>query len=402
MNIIIIAYHMEHGIRGDASVGDMEFVKEQCDRLGVKCVTKRADVPALASKNGVSIETAARQARYEFLEAADADFMATAHHMEDNAETVLMNLTRGSALAGLTGIPERRGKFIRPMLGVPKRDIEQYAQSRGIPFVHDATNDDTEYTRNFIRKEILPGLKRINGAAAANIARTAALLSEDEEALEAAARDAHCIETKDDGAYIDLSKLAKLMPAVKKRVIRMAVAGVGGLTDVENVHMNSLLSLADQAVSGKSIQLAHGMYAAVVYGKLLVGKTDEKRYNGHSVMLKNGIIRFGDDVFECGAFDGVPAYGGGAEYFDAQAVEGAEFRLRREGDYITPLGMDGRKRLSDYLSDRKVPLLKRDSLALLAKGGEVLWAVGVGVSETSKLKNGSKMIRICYWGNGHA
>jgi tRNA(Ile)-lysidine synthase len=402
MNIIIMAYHMEHGIRGDASVGDMEFVTAQCELRGVECKAKRADVPAIAKENGVSIETAARQARYAFLESAETDYIATAHHIEDNAETVLMNLVRGSALAGLTGIPEKRGKFIRPMLNVSRRDIEEYVQSRGIKYVNDATNDDTAYTRNFIRKEILPRLRRVNEAAAANIARTAALVSEDEEALKAAAKAADCIESRDDGAYIDLSKLGALMPAVKKRVIRLAVEQVEGLTDVENVHMESLLALAESAESGKSISLAHGVFAAVVYGKLLVGKRNEKQYNEKSVILRTGKLCFAGFEFECGEYTDEPVFGTGAEYFDESAVEGAEFRHRREGDYIIPLGMSEKKRFSDYLSDRKVPLHTRDSLVVLAKGGEVLWAVGAGVSETSKVSDGSKIIRICYWGNGHA
>jgi tRNA(Ile)-lysidine synthase len=402
MNILIIAYHMEHGIRGEASVSDMEFVKAQCCALGVECVTERADVPARAYADGVSIETAARQLRYEFLGAAETDYIATAHHMEDNAETVLMNLVRGSALAGLCGIPERRGKFIRPMLDISRRDIEEYVQSRGIPFVSDATNDDTAYTRNYIRWEVLPRLKHINGAAAANIARTAALLSEDEQALVTAAVKADCIEKKDEGAYIDLHKLSALMPAVKKRVIRLAVAQTGELAGLERVHMESLSELAEKAEPGKRIDLAHGLFAAVVYGKLLVGKNGEKRYNKNSVVFCCGRLDFAGFEFDCGEYIGEPVYGDGAEYFDAEAIEGAVFRHRLEGDYIFPLGMGGKKRLSDYLSDRKVPLLRRDSLALLAKGSEVLWAVGVGVSETSKLKNGSKKIRICYWGNGHA
>lgn len=402
MNIILVAYHMEHGIRGEASAADMEFVKAQCKALGVECKVMRADVPAIAKMRGVSVETAARQARYEFLESAESDYIATAHHMDDNAETVLMNLTRGSALAGLCGIPEKRGRFLRPMLDISRKDIEEYVKSRGIPYVNDATNEDTAYTRNYIRKEILPKLKRINEAAAANIARTAALLSEDEDALLAAAKDADCIELKEEGAYIDLKKLSAFMPAVKKRVIRLAAAQVGELADIERVHTESLLELAEKAESGKRIDLTHGLYAAVVYGKLLVGKTKEKQYNEHLVVFHCGRLSFAGFEFDCGEYNGEPIYGGGAEYFDAAALEGAVFRHRLNGDYIYPLGMSGKKRLSDYLSDRKVPLMMRDSIVLLAKGSEVLWAVGVGVSETSKLKTSSKIIRICYWGNGYA
>ncbi len=400
MDIIITAYHMEHGIRGESSVRDMEFVAKRCEALGVKCITLRADVPALAKEQGISIEAAARRLRYEFLDTAQADFIATAHHMEDNAETVLMNLARGSGLAGLCGIPERRGKYIRPMLDISKRDIEEYIEINGIEHITDETNDDTSYTRNYIRKEIIPRLKRVNEAAAANIQRTAALLAEDEEALISAANKSGCLEKTDEGVYIDLGRLGGLKSAVKKRVIRLAVQQAGGLEDLEFVNMQDILALAEKAETAKRINLAHGMFAAVVYGKLMIGKNSEKRYNNNLVVLETGIVRFGDMVFECSCYEGSPVFEEGAEYFDTKAVRGAVFRHRRQGDFISPLGMDGTKRLCDYLSDRKVPLHKRDSLVLLTKGSEVLWAAGVGVSETSKVKTGKAALRITYAGDG--
>ena len=183
----------------------MRFVMRQCARRGVECVVQRADVPAIAREQKLSVETAARQARYAFLDKQDADWIATAHQMDDVAETVLMNLLRGCGLSGLCGIPEKRGRYIRPLLDIFRKEIEEYAARSGVEFVRDATNDEAGYTRNYIRSEILPRLARVNEQAIAHIAQTAKLLRADEAALKQAARDSGCIEEREDGVYIPLT-----------------------------------------------------------------------------------------------------------------------------------------------------------------------------------------------------
>lgn len=392
-------YHMEHGIRGQESVGDMEFVKSQCYKLGIECVTKAVDIPKLAKQKGVSVETAARQARYEFLDSADVVFMATAHHMDDLAETVIMNLVRGSGLAGLGGIPEKRGRYIRPLINITRSEIEEYAKKHGIEFRQDCTNEDTAYTRNYIRKEILPRLKNINGAAIENIARTAGLLREDEKALSGLAKSAGCIEQSGDEISVDIKVLLEQEAAVRKRIVRQAIAEKFDLVDVENVHIDSILELIEKGISGKTINLKYGLFASVVYGKLVIGKTGVKEYNYSLVTLKEqGSFRVGNWQFESEVLESQShvRFSKDAEFFDFDTVTGSALRPRQQGDYIVPLGMRGKKRLSDYLSDRKVPLHKRDSLVVLAKGNEVFWVVGVGVSETSKITANKRIIKISY------
>ena len=394
LNIIVVAFHMEHGIRGQASEEDMRFVMRECARRGVECVVQRADVPAIAREQKLSVETAARQARYAFLDAQDADWIATAHQMDDVAETVLMNLLRGCGLSGLCGIPEKRGRYIRPLLGVSRKEIEEYAARNGVEFVKDATNDETGYTRNYIRSEILPRLARVNEQAVAHIAQTARLLRADEAALRQAALDSGCIEEREDGVYIPLDKLSALPEAVKSRVVRLAFEKRFGLKDVESKHVQDILRLAENGETAKRLDVGKGLAAAVVYGKLKIGRARKKAYNNNSVDFSGpGRYELDGAVFTCSEC-GEAAFGDGAEYFDMGALDGAVFRHRREGDYIQPLGMSGTKRLSDYLSDRKVPLHMRDDMVVLAAGPEVLWAVGAGVSEKSKIRPGSRIIKI--------
>jgi len=399
LNIHLKVYHMEHGIRGQASIDDMEFVQKQCEMLGVECVVKRVDVPKLAEEKGVSVETAARLARYEFLDSADVEFIATAHHLDDLAETVLMNLVRGSGLNGLCGIPERRGRYIRPMIDISRAQIEEYAEKHGIEYRHDATNDDTAYTRNYIRKKILPGLKEINSSAAENIARTAKLLREDERALSDAAESAACIETGGEEVLVDTEVLMQQPSAIRKRIIRLAIARRFDLVDVENVHIDSVLRLVENGESGKRVDLKYSLFACLSYGKLVIGKPTKKKYNYSLAELKNqGRFEAGGFCFESEVLsaEDIIEFSQNAEYFDEQTVNGSVLRNRQEGDYIVPLGMKGSKRLSDYLSDRKVPLHRRDSLLVLAKDGEVFWVVGVGVSETSRIRNSRSIIKINY------
>ena len=399
LDIPVRVYHMEHGIRGKQSTDDMDFVKAHCERLGIECVVKTVRVPETAQELGLSIETAARRLRYEFLDSAPERFIVSAHHMDDLAETVIMNLVRGSGLGGLCGIPEKRGRYLRPMLGISRKEIEEYAKANGVRYVEDATNNDISYTRNYIRKQILPRLGEINEAVVQNIARTANLLGEDERALEDIAENAGCVQFSKDEAAVDIEKLGQQCKAVRKRIIRLAISGVSELVDVENVHIDSILELAEKGISAKTVNLKYGLTASVVYGKLIIGKNAVKRYNYSLTALpREGRLRIGNMELEiCGMEpDEEPRFAGGVEYFDADTVQESVLRQRMEGDYIVPLGMSGKKRLSDYLSDRKVPLSKRDGLIVLAKGSEVFWVVGVGVSEDSKVGQNSRIIKIKY------
>jgi len=388
LNIIVEAYHFEHGIRDGESVEDMRFVERECARRGVVCLTGGDDVTRLAKEWDMSLETAARRARYAFLDKQRASVIATAHHAGDMAETVLMNLCRGSGLKGLCGIPERRGRYLRPLLIFTREEIESYAAENGIVYRHDATNDDTAYTRNYVRKEILPRLKYVNEQAVSHIAAAAKLLAEDEEALMKAAMDAGGIEESGGCVFVDIAALMSRPAAVRKRMLRLALLRFGGrLTDISAVHIDDILALAEKNESGKRIELPGETEVSVEYGRLRLGRKKEKRYNNALIdFIGEGRYALENVVIVCEKGEALRRPG--TECFDIGALHGAGFRFRREGDFIRPLGMSGKKRLSDYLSDRKVPLQERDGLVLLAKGAEVLWAVGVGISDTAKVKNG--------------
>lgn len=183
----VVCAHFNHGLRGAESDRDEAFVKELCDRLGVPCVTGHGDVRGYAAERGLGIEEAARELRYAFLERTAKEQgcsrIATAHNAEDNAETVLLNLIRGTGGRGLGGIPPVRGKLIRPLLTVTRAEIETYLAEHGLPHVEDSSNASDDYTRNRIRHRILPLLREENPAAVENIGAAAELARQDEEYL---------------------------------------------------------------------------------------------------------------------------------------------------------------------------------------------------------------------------
>lgn len=224
----VTAAHFEHGIRGAESLRDAAFVEDFCKTHGVPFVLGHGDAPGYAAEKGLSLEEAARLLRYDFLAKAMEDcgaaLILTAHNRDDNAETLLFNLARGSGTAGLCGIPRRRGAILRPLLDVGRAQIEAYLSENAVPHVEDSTNACEDYTRNLLRRRVVPLLKELNPRFAEAASRTAALARQDEDCLSALAEDFLRRELRDNS--LSLPALASLHPAVASRVVRQLFPGL--------------------------------------------------------------------------------------------------------------------------------------------------------------------------------
>ena len=174
---------VNHNIRAEAQA-DCDFVRDYCKTLNTECRIINIDVPAYSVAHKLSEETAARILRYNAFNDLACDYVCLAHHLNDNAETVLMHILRGSGARGATGIRVQNGKYVRPLLDMTRQQIEQYATEHNVPYVHDKTNDETKYTRNFIRKNILPKLKEVFPAVEQNIVRFAENIAQDNDFLD--------------------------------------------------------------------------------------------------------------------------------------------------------------------------------------------------------------------------
>lgn len=248
LSLTVTAAHMDHQLRGEESRRDAAFVSSHCAALGVPCTVKAADVPAYAAAHGLGTEEAARHLRYEFLLSLDpAAKIATAHNAEDNLETVLMHLLRGSGLHGLTGIPPVRGQIIRPLLSVSRRNIDSYLNQYNIPYVEDSTNHTDDYLRNRIRHQVLPLLQAENPALSQSAVQMTELLRQEDEYLMKTA-DALLSKAR-EGAALSLPTLLGQHIAIQRRMLRAFLSPVPDLT---RRHLESALALCgSDAPSGR-------------------------------------------------------------------------------------------------------------------------------------------------------
>lgn len=249
-NIPVTAAHFNHQLRGAESDRDEQFVRDWCGVRGVPFVSGRGNVRELAGREGMSLEEAAREARYAFLtkekERLGCKYVLTAHHADDNAETMLLNLLRGTGLRGLTGIPAARDFLLRPFLQVTRAELAAYAAARDVPYVEDSTNALDDAARNMLRHQVLPVLKKLNPRVVENMSRTASLLAADEAALDAACRKllAQCAVTPNVSGMIPLAVLQDAPEALRGRLVLAVLAAVAGHEkDLTAAHIRAILTL---------------------------------------------------------------------------------------------------------------------------------------------------------------
>ena len=262
------AAHFNHCLRGAEADRDEEFVRDHCGKRRIPFVSGSGDTRLLAEKEDLSIEEAARRLRYEFLNKAAEDggydAILTAHHADDNAETVLLNLVRGTGSAGLAGIPQVRGNICRPFLRIPRAELAAYAAAHGVPHVEDSTNDDPDAAaRNALRSSVMPVLRQINPKCVENIARTSAILRDESDALESMARGLmNQIKELPDGVSVPCLMLTEVPQAVAERAVLQLIAQVAGhRKDLTAAHVLAVLDLARGRRTDLEVSLPYGMTA---------------------------------------------------------------------------------------------------------------------------------------------
>lgn len=385
--------HLNHGLRPTAQ-RDEDFVRQWCERQGVPLCAERADVSAFAQEEGLGLEEAGRVLRYRFLEdaarRAGLELIATGHHAGDNAETVLMNLIRGCGLKGLTGIPERRGNIVRPMLEVSRRDIEAYLTGRGVPHVEDETNADPSYTRNRVRGELLPLLERLNPQAAAHIAAAARRLREDEEELsrQAAPLAEEGLDIP-DGVALPVRVLREASRPLALRACAMALdrAGLGGSGAV---HLESVLALAGGVDPSARVHVPGGSVARQY--ELLVFSPGGDAAPPAPAPLREGTQSWGEWTVACApAVCPAKAYVSPWEFY----LEPREYliRSRREGDKLT-LGERPSKTVKKLMIEGRVPAPRRERVPVLARGERAAAVGGFGPERDCLASPGAPALHI--------
>lgn len=411
LKIKVYAAHLDHRFRGEESFEDARFVEDFCRRLGVPCIKEAVDVPAYIEKTGLSPEEAAREVRYDFFDRAaskvDAAKIALGHNLDDQAETVMMRVLRGTGLKGLQGIePVRDGRFIRPLIEISRSEIEAYLDLNGLGYRTDSTNLKPEYHRNRIRLELLPLLEReYNPNIKRVLAGMAEILGWDVELLEDLAEAAYNEAAHDDNGqvFLSLDRLVKAPRAISSRMIRRACGQVvHGLKDIELVHVKQVMAFLQSPGRGPITQLPRGLTVekrggCLVFSKGRAAPAPKFEY----ILAIPGSVTIPEAGYEIRA-EIVPR---GEEHADLKPgilMEHLDFdkinasrlvvRNRRSGDRFVPLGVNGSKKLKDFFIDEKVPGYLRDEIPLVTDGHDILWVVGYRMSGSHRVTGDTRRL----------
>lgn len=383
------AVHCQHGIRGEESVEDMRFVQAFCARLGVETYTFEADCIRRAEEEKCSVETAARNFRREtfarLLSDGRADFIATAHHRNDEAETVLFRIARGAGLSGASGMKERDGQLIRPFLRWSKARIRAYAEERGLAYRVDSTNLQTEYTRNKLRLEVLPKLEEAVSGATENLARFAEIAAEDDEYLYA--QSAALIGERADGWLVAFCEAKPLF----RRACLTVMKALGVEKDYTLAHLESVYALQEKE-RGARVDLPQGIVAKKTADGIVLSKKTTPYEGERDLVAPFSLTGFdgGRYAVSCALapFDGE----GKTLVLDMDKLpRNAVFRFRREGDTIRKFG-GGRKTLKKFFNEKKIEPEERGWLPLVADrdSGVVYVVCGVEIADEVKVDENTK------------
>ncbi len=380
LGISVECAHFNHLLRGEESRRDEEFVLNWCSERGLECHLGRGDAAAFAAEHGLGIEEAARTLRYAFFDSLGEEKtkIATAHQADDQAETMLLNLIRGSGLKGLGGIPPVRGNVIRPLLTVPREEILTYLRERQLRFVEDSSNQDTSFRRNRLRREVLPLLRQMNPAFAAACVRTARLLREDEALLSGMAEKA--VAREGENALLSVPELRSMPAPLAARALRRA-AGIFGVQP-EETHITSLMAMTMSDNPSAKIMLPGGVIAQREYDRLLIGRPSKPEsipetvlpYGSWTEISEGNMLVFWGEPQELLKIHGKFT----TFFFKNSGICGSiAVRSRREGDTLHLPGRPG-KRLKKWMIQEKIPAARRESLPVFADREGVLAVPGLG------------------------
>lgn len=400
----IFTVHVNHNLRGNESLRDEKFSKELCSKLNYPISIVNVDVKNFAVNNKKSIEEAARELRYAAFEReaelVNADLIVTAHNKDDNTETVLLNLFNGTGISGLSGIPVKRSKYIRPFLSVSKNDIKEYLRYHKLNFVEDSSNQNVDFTRNFIRKNIVPSVKEnINPALDKAILQSSEILRNQGRIIDFFVNritDEVC--RKSEGQVILLVEKLKSYPSEIYGEVLKKIIAINFSEEFNFIKLESIKNLLD-AQTGTEINLGKNIFAWKDRGEIIISKRKED-FNIDIFFDVGQNVKFGENKILSEYIETMPKTIkkiGNTEYLSADKFKGKlNLRCWKKGDKIRLLGMKETKKVSDVLTDLKIPVYERKRQLVLLNMNEIIWLVGRRISENYKItKSTKKIVKLC-------
>lgn len=401
----IFAAHLNHQFRGKEADEDALYVKKKCEEWGIDVFIQVFNVPAFAKERGLSSEEAGREIRYKlFYEVAEkvrANKIAIAHNMNDNAETVLMNLFRGSGIEGLKGIEAKRGQIIRPLINVRRNEIEAYCREKDLSPRIDKTNLQPIYGRNKIRLELIPYIeKNFNSNIMSTLQRLSDIVTIENDFLnEEAEKELLKIAIIGENSIeYNINKMHDIHPALLRRVIRIGIEKLtGSLKGIEYRNIESVVDLLTKG-TGAAAMLPQNIKAYISYNKLILSintKPENYKYYLELENDKDNIAQYFDFTIRLTTVEASKITDIKKDkykvYIDKDKVkQKLVLRNRFDGDVFSPIGLKGSKKLKEYFIDEKIPKEERDKILLIADGKEIVWVLGRRLSEKYKITKDTK------------
>ncbi len=378
--------HVNFQLRGNDSDLDEEIVRKTCDNLGVPFYCKRA---ALEMSEG-SVQMEARKVRYEFfddlIEAHGFDKIVTAHHLNDSLETVLLNLSKGTGIAGLTGIAAVNGKVVRPMLCLTRGEILDFANEHGIVWREDATNKESKYQRNLIRNEVIPRLEALNPSLITTFTSTLERLQGAQEVLES---EVHKIKSKylEPGdpmelhlSWMDSSKKSQVL--LSELLKQFGVSYSQSREIAQNTDSGKQFNTPSYRINRDRNKLLIKSQTVTSYQEVTISGLGHFRWGKISILLE--VLDRDQIRLDAGTH---------LAHFDAKMMDfPIKVRSWQQGDLFTPLGMTGTKKISDFFIDEKVPVLSKEEIPIFEFEGVIVWVGGHRISESFKVTSATEKV----------
>jgi tRNA(Ile)-lysidine synthase len=406
-NLALSVLYVDHGLRPEEVAKEVEFCENLCAKFNLPFLTKSIDVKSYAKENKLNMQEAARELRYRVFDDTaheiNADKVALGHTADDQAETLIMRLLRGSGPAGLSAIPPVRGKFIRPLIAIQRKEIKQYFEGERIDFIIDSSNLKKDYIRNKIRLSLMPLIEEMNPNIIDTLSRTTAIFREEERYFEilVAKTLMKLISRKTDSQIeLFLSPLEAMEKVILRRTLRRAIDETKGLRGINFVHIEDIIELIKRGKAGDRLYLPHGMRAIKAYSTFILTSEPPVRLStyslevpGETVLKEAGILIRASiqESQESEIKDQRPS--AVVAVFDAdRLIFPLMIRPRKEGDFFYPYGFGKKKKLQDFFVDEKVPRDERDAIPLILSEENIVWVVGYRGDERVKVTDETKKV----------
>ncbi len=400
LDLTIEALYVDHGLRPEETAEEIAFCRSLCKDLDVNFTVKSIQLKDSPLVGKLGKQGAARELRYEAFESAafesGAEKIALAHHKTDQAETLLINLLRGSGMTGLAGIPPCRGKIIRPLIDIKKEEVLDYLSENKTQYKTDSSNLADDYLRNKVRSRIIPELAELNPDIVETLSRTSEILRQENDHIEAEATKTMLrlfSRRTDTRIELFLTPMETMPVYLLRRILRRAADAAKALRSLSFQNIEDIIGIIKNGKSGNRIYLPHDLRAIRDYSVLIITSETPARLKTYSLDIGDEVVIEEAQIVMKATKEENPVNSDGrsSAVFDLDKISlPLTIRPREDGDFFLPSGFGKKKKLQDLFVDEKVPRDERDTVPLICSGKDIVWVVGFRTDDRFIPRDGTK------------